>query len=385
MRSTATGSGERILVGMSGGVDSSVAAATLASEGHDVIGLSLQLYDHSGGGSVARCCSPDDFLDARRVASTMGFPYYVVNQEEVFSRKVLEYFVHEYRRGRTPNPCVRCNSDVKFTALAALARDLGATRVATGHYARVTADPVTGERRLLRARDRDKDQSYFLFDVEEEHLRLALFPLGDLDKAQVRAEAVRLGLAGAHKAESQDVCFVDGGDYRGFIRRRLAESGGGEEPGAIVDVQGEVLGHHDGLSGFTIGQRRGLGVSGGRRLYVIGLDARGNQVVLGSEKDLLCGGLLLEDVRLAGPGCPSGTYEASVRIRYRHAGAPALVTPAAGGRARVDFREPERGATPGQAAVLYDGDLVLGGGWIDRVLPARSLPARRIAGSARAS
>jgi tRNA-uridine 2-sulfurtransferase len=359
----------RVLVGMSGGVDSSVAAALLAAEGHEVVGVSLQLYDHSDGGRATRCCSPEDFLDARRVAGQVGFPYYVVNREESFGRRVLDDFVSEYRRGRTPNPCVRCNAEVKFETLARLARGLGASAVATGHYARLDRDPITGRGRLLRARDAAKDQSYFLFDLTEDQIEMALFPLGDLTKQQVRDEAVRLGLATAGKPESQDVCFVEGGDYRSFLHRRMADVGSPERDGEIVDTSGRLLGRHEGLSGFTVGQRRGLGVASGRRLYVVEIDASSRRVVLGGEEDLMRDAIALDPVRFH--GAPAGDrvaapFEALVRVRYRHAGAAALVTPRPDGGATVAFHEPLRGVSPGQAAVFYDGDLLLGGGWIQR-------------------
>ena len=357
----------RLLVGMSGGVDSSVAAALLASAGHDVIGVSLQLYDHSEAGRVARCCSPEDFLDARRVASVMGFPYYVINKEELFSRRVLDYFVSEYRVGRTPNPCARCNADVKFEALVGLARSLEADAVATGHYARLAEDPVTGHRRLMRAADQAKDQSYFLFDLTQEQLDMAVFPLGDLTKQQVREKAARLGLDSAGKPESQDVCFVEGGDYRDFLRRRSSSDGLSEPEGEMVGLEGEMLGRHDGLSSYTVGQRRGLGVAASRRLYVVAVEAATNRVVLGGEDDLLCDRLSLTGVRCATSDDQGGPFEASVRVRYRHAGAAASVTLEAGGRATVIFHEPQRSVSPGQAAVLYDGDFVIGGGWIDAV------------------
>ena len=368
----------RVLVGMSGGVDSSVAATMLAQAGHDVIGVSLQLYDHSDAGRIARCCSPEDFLDARRVASQFGFPYYVVNQEEVFSRNVLDYFVDEYRRGRTPNPCVRCNGDVKFEALGRLAVDLGATQVATGHYARLDSCPTTGRRRLLRALDAGKDQSYFLFDLTQEQLSLALFPLGELTKEDVRREAEHLGLATAGKPESQDVCFVEGGDYREFLRRRSERDRVLEQDGDIVDSAGRVLGAHHGLSGFTVGQRRGLGVSASRRLYVVSVEADTRRVVLGDESELSAAALTLTGVTWLGSDAPGAPFETLARVRYRHAGVRCLVVPAAGGTARLTLLEPQRGISPGQAAVFYDGDVVLGGGWIDQVERSGVTPAARL-------
>ena len=359
----------RVLVGMSGGVDSCVAAALLAEAGHEVIGVSLQLYDHSDGGRSARCCSPEDFLDARRVANAFGFRYYVINREEAFARHVLDNFVDEYRQGRTPNPCVRCNAGVKFETLTRLARELGADKVATGHYARLVDDPVTGRPRLLRAHDEEKDQSYFLFDLSPEQLERAIFPLGEKTKSEVRAQAVRLGLSMAAKPESQDVCFVEGGDYREFLHRRMADAGRKEQEGDVVDTHGAVLSRHAGLSGFTVGQRRGLGVTTGSRLYVIRLEADANRVVLGGEDELMCSALTVTGTRFHGESCDSAdrSFAARVRVRYRHVGAEAMVVPHDGERSTIRFEQPLRGATPGQAAVFYDGDMVLGGGWIDSV------------------
>ncbi len=355
----------RVLVGMSGGVDSSVAAARLAAEGYEVIGVSLQLYDHSRGGTATRCCSPEDFLDARRVADVFGFPYYVVNTEDLFRRKVLDYFVGEYGRGRTPNPCVRCNAEVKFETLARLAADLNAGRVATGHYARIEQSPGGGHR-LLRACDAGKDQSYFLFDLTPAQMALAMFPLGGMRKEQVRAEALRLGLAGAGKPESQDVCFIEGGDYRDFLRSHAPVGDAGGREGPIVDTSGVPLGRHEGISGYTVGQRRGLGVSSSRRLYVVAVDASRDTVVLGGREDSMCAGLSLSATRFDADA-PGEPFPAVVRVRYRHAGANAMVRPLPGGRAEIDFEEPLPGVSPGQAAVCYDGDRVLGGGWIDTV------------------
>lgn len=359
----------RVIVGMSGGVDSSVAAALLARAGHDVIGVSLQLIDHSQGGRVARCCSPEDFLDARRVASQFGFPYYVVNEEESFRHRVLDDFAAEYRRGRTPNPCVRCNTGVKFATLCRLAPALDAAAVATGHYARRGVDPATGAPRVLRGRDRDKDQSYFLFDLTPEQLAMARFPLGDMTKEEVRRAAAEMGLATAGKPESQDVCFVEGGDYRGFLRRHAGD--GAPEPGGeMVDPAGRVVGRHDGLSSYTVGQRRGLGLGGPRRLYVVRVEASSNRVVVGGEEDLLAGAIDLSGVRCA---ARQTAFRADVRIRHRHEAAPAVVTPGGEGTARVVFDTPVRGAAPGQAAVFYDGDVVLGGGWIEPARPVRAV------------
>ncbi|HKY32594.1 MAG TPA: tRNA 2-thiouridine(34) synthase MnmA [Candidatus Polarisedimenticolia bacterium] len=366
----------RVVAGMSGGVDSSVAAALLARQGHEVIGVSLQLHDLSQAGRAARCCSPEDFLDARRVCSQLGIPYYVVDREELFGWRVLDHFAGEYRAGRTPNPCVRCNADVKFEELGALARSLGAGAVATGHYARLTGRPGQPGRALLRASDREKDQSYFLFDLTDEQRALALFPLGGMSKAEVRREAVSLGLATACKPESQDICFLEGTDYRGFLRARQEESGEPPEaPGEMVDTTGRVLGRHGGVSGFTVGQRRGLGVSSARRLYVVQVDAASRRVVLAEEDALLCGALELTGIRLASPPPGPGPFPATVKVRHRHHGTPARVTCLPDGGGLVELLEPVRGVSPGQAAVFYDQDLVIGGGWIAAARPAGSVPA----------
>jgi len=308
------------------------------------------------------------------VASAFGFAYYVVNKEEVFSRRVLDYFVEAYRRGSTPNPCVRCNADVKFAALTELARSLGAEAVATGHYARLRDDAATGRRHLLRAVDEAKDQSYFLFDLTQAQLLMASFPLGGMTKRQVRDEAERLGLPVAGKAESQDVCFVEGGDYRPFVRRRLEAAGRQEPAGAIVDTGGRRLGKHAGLSAYTVGQRRGLGLSSSRRLYVVRVEPESNQVVLGGQEELACDRLALAGTRYIPFERPGAPFETSVRFRYRHAGAPARVIPESEDRATVVFLEPQRGVSPGQAAVFYDEEAVIGGGWIESVSRADRLP-----------
>jgi len=260
---------------------------------------------------------------------------------------------------------VRCNAAVKFETLVNLAADLGAERVATGHYARIESGP-DGRRRLLRARDARKDQSYFLFDLTPAQRDLAMFPLGLMTKEQVRAQAHELGLAGAGKPESQDVCFIEGGDYRRFLESRLPARGAGRRAGRIVDTAGAPLGRHDGITGYTVGQRRGLGVSSSRRLYVVAVDASRDEVVLGGREDLMCAGLSLSAARFESQGSRE-PFDAVVRVRYRHAGAAARVTSLAGGRATIVFEEPLPGVSPGQAAVCYDGEMVVGGGWIDAV------------------
>ncbi len=351
----------RVLVAMSGGVDSSVAAALLVGEGHDVVGISLRLSDQAGNGDLSRCCSAADLRDAGLVAAGLAIPHYVLDEEETFRRSILEPFLEAYRRGRTPNPCITCNSGLKFGALVRIARVLEMTHVATGHFARVETDRLTGRRRIHRGVDREKDQSYFLYDLDEEQRGMVLFPLGGLTKREVYALASRLGLPVANKAESQDLCFVPGGDLRGFLRARL----GGERPGEIVDRSGETVGRHNGVHEFTVGQRRGLGLTAGRPLYVIGLDGEANRVRVGSREDLDSKELIAGSCRLHEPGLRDGPFRAEAKIRSRHEPAPATVTPLGGGRLRVTFDEPQRAVTPGQAVVFYRGAVVLGGGAIE--------------------
>jgi tRNA-specific 2-thiouridylase len=354
----------RIAVAMSGGVDSSVAALLLHRGGHDLVGISLQLHDRPGGEAAdfGRCCSPRDFLDARRVADHVGFPFYVLNLEEEFRRAVLADFVAEYAAGRTPLPCAHCNSEVKFGDFVRRAESLGYERIATGHYARLRRDPLTGRMRLLRARDLDKDQSYFLFGLTEDHLERALFPVGDLTKTEVRRIAEEGGLRVAHKPESMDVCFLSRDGYRGFLEAEIGEAA--RASGEMVDRQGRLLGRHEGIHRFTVGQRRGLGVTAPEPLYVLEIRSDRRQVVLGREEEQYRSECFVPAPNWIGVDPPRDGIEARVQIRHRHAGEEARIEPDGGGGVGIRFRRPQRAITPGQAAVFYQGELVLGGGFI---------------------
>lgn len=360
----------RILAALSGGVDSSVAAALLVGQGHDVVGVSLQLSDESRGGTVSRCCSPTDLRDARRVCDHLGIPHYVINEEEAFEARVVAPFVEGYRRGRTPNPCVGCNSTLKFGTLMEIARSVGAERVATGHYARLRRGGA-GEVRILEGRDRGKDQSYFLFDLDGRQRRAAMFPLGEMTKEETLSLAFRLELPVAGKGESQDLCFLPGGDLGAFLEDRLGPEGEGE----IRHTDGRLLGRRRGLRGMTVGQRKGLGLSSTRPLYVLRVEPSGERVTVGEREHVLSRRAVLSGVRLHDGALERrGSFRARARIRSRHPGAPAAVRLRPGGAAVIDFDQPQEAVTPGQAAVLYDGEALLGGGWIDRVSVGPEVP-----------
>ena len=373
---TAAPAASTIAVAMSGGVDSSTVAAILRERGVPVIGLTMQLWNQrrlpqlqGDGPRQHRCCSLDDVYDARRVAEHLAIPYYVVNFEREFEQTVVRPFVEDYLAGRTPIPCTHCNNDVKFEQLLATARQIGAGRIATGHYARVRKNQVTGRFELLRAIDGSKDQSYFLFGLTQEQLARAEFPLGELTKQEVREIARRLAVPVAEKPESQEICFVPAGSYVRFIESYLDEQGTGTravlgEPGEIVSTSGDVVGHHDGLHNFTVGQRKGLGFAMGRPFYVVALDRASNRVVVGEDAELRRATCEVRDVNWIPFVAPHGPVRAHVRIRNRHEPAEAQITSIDSTTAHVTFAEPQRAVTPGQAAVFYSGDLVLGGGWI---------------------
>ncbi len=365
----------KIAVAMSGGVDSSAAAAILKQQGHELLGFTMQLWNQRRGISVdengeplpSRCCSLDDVYDARRVAEELGFPFYVLNLEKEFERDVVQPFVTSYLHGETPIPCVACNSRLKFASLDRLATSLGCEKVATGHYARVEFDEAANRYRLLRGRDPQKDQSYFLWELTQDQLSRALFPLGELSKSVARQAARDNQLAVAEKKESQEICFVPDGDYAGFIDRYLAaERQLDRAPGAgqIVSAAGDVIGEHTGIHRYTIGQRRGIGIAGAEPLYVLGIDAPNNRIVVGNQEDLLSDEFTAAGVNWIPLDSPAEPVRAEVRVRYRHKAATAMITPLPSDRVRIKFDEPQRAITPGQATVFYRGDEVVGGGWI---------------------
>lgn len=351
---------ERVVVAMSGGVDSSVAAALLVDGGAETIGVTMRLSE-----SGSRCCSLEDADDARRVAEKLGIRFFVANYAEAFGREVIEDFADSYLAGRTPIPCVACNKQFKFDHLLERAKVFGAERVATGHYARIRRDPETGAARLYRSVNRDKDQTYFLFPLDQQQLRSASFPIGEMSKDEVRAHARTLGLGTADKPESQEICFVPDGDYAKVVEKIRPEAVG--FGGEILDTDGNVLGRHAGIHHFTVGQRHGLGISADRRLYVLRLEPRKQQVIVGDVGDLDCSGARIGQVNWISGQAPEEPLRARVQVRHRSQAVPARIEAQPNGEARVTFDDPVRAVSPGQAAVFYDeahNEEVLGGGWI---------------------
>jgi tRNA-specific 2-thiouridylase len=372
---------ETIAVAMSGGVDSSTVAAMLAQGGDNVVGLTLQLWDQTRlagkhgipeAPKAGRCCSLDDVYDARRVAEHLGIPYYVVNQQERFEKDVVRPFVDEYIHGRTPIPCSLCNNHLKFDALLQTARSIGADRIATGHYAVNEYDPSRDNGRgrwiLKRPADRSKDQTYFLFGLTQEQLSRTLFPLGRLTKPEVREVARVRGLALAEKPDSQEICFIPGGDYKQFITAYLEEQGEQvpETAGELVASNGDVIGHHDGISSFTVGQRKGLGVSSPTPLYVLSIHPDSHRVTVGADAELATRALRARGCNWISIPALTERMRVQIKIRHRHEPAWATLEPSSMGPDEVlaTFDEPQRAVTPGQSAVFYDGDEVVGGGWI---------------------
>ncbi|HVG96234.1 MAG TPA: tRNA 2-thiouridine(34) synthase MnmA [Chloroflexota bacterium] len=361
----------RIVVAMSGGVDSSVTAALLKHEGHDVIGVTLNVWPEAQADESTRtkaCCGLSAVDDARRVADLLGIPYYVLNFRDLFREYVIADFVREYARGRTPNPCVRCNQHVKFRPVLQRADALGAEYVATGHYVRRDRDPVSGRYRLRKARDAAKDQSYVLFPMRQDELARTLFPLGDYEKAATRELAARFGLPVAGKAESMEICFVPDNKYGRYVTAAAPEAA---QPGPILDAQGRYLGEHPGIVHFTVGQRRGLGLASQEPLYVLAIEPERNAVIVGSDADLLSRELIADGLNLVALPELRGRLTCRARIRYRMQEAPATVAPApehGPDAVRVRFAAPQRAITPGQAVVFYDGDSVLGGATIASVV-----------------
>jgi tRNA-specific 2-thiouridylase len=369
-----------VAVAMSGGVDSSVAAAILKDQGHELVGFTMQLWNQrrrlgpEGEPMPSRCCSLDDVYDARAVAHDLDFPFYVLNLEDEFERAVVRPFVADYLAGRTPIPCVSCNTKLKFAKLVAVARQVGAVRVATGHYARVEYDEPCGRYILRKGRDLSKDQSYFLFEMTQKQLAAALFPLGEMTKVEVREVARRIGLDTAEKPESQEICFVPDGNYARFVedyaRSEMKQTGddqGALSAGEIATTEGDVIGEHGGLHRYTIGQRRGIGIAAPDPLYVVKIDVPHNQLVVGKRSDLYKRVFVATGVNWLAIAPPDKAVRASVRIRYRTPEAAATITPIDTNKVRVEFDDTQAAITPGQAAVFYDDDAVVGGGWIESI------------------
>ncbi len=354
---------KRVLLGMSGGVDSSVTGHILREQGHDVVGVTMKVWPQDCiSRAEDKCCGPQAVADARNVAHSLGIPHYVVDEADQFERLVIDYFTSEYQAGRTPNPCVMCNEKLKFGNLWQKAEALGCDYIATGHYAIIEHHDARAV--LRKGVDPRKDQSYFLFSLRQEQLLRAMTPLGTMTKPAIREIAHSLGLKVADKIDSQEICFVPGNDYKAFLRSHLGEKE--FHRGEIYDVDGNFVAEHDGIEMFTIGQRKGLPGGSPRPRYVIDIDAQNNRVIVGDIEDLVCDEFEIDRVNWIARDLPNEDVDLTVKIRYSHPGTRATVTPLANHRARVRLHEPQRAVTPGQAAVIYDGDVVIGGGWICR-------------------
>jgi tRNA-specific 2-thiouridylase len=357
---------QRVVVAMSGGVDSSTAAWVLKEKGYEVIGatMCIGMMDQARGG-LARCCGLADIEDARRVALQLGIPFYVFHLREVFEKEVIQYFCEEYMKGRTPNPCILCNEKIKFGYFLEKALELEADWIATGHYARLDFDEMNGRYLLRKGTDRRKDQSYVLFSLTQEQFHHTLFPLGNLLKEEVRKKALQLGLPVHDKPESQEVCFIQESSYHSFLTERLKES---IESGPILDKDGKVLGRHKGIPFYTIGQRRGLRLAKGKPVYVIGIDREKNAIIVGGEEEVYSDTFQVDSVHWIVSPPMNSSMNAKVKIRYNHPGSEATLSPKRRDEVEVRFKIPQKAITPGQAAVFYDGETVLGGGWIRKVL-----------------
>lgn len=367
---------QRILVLMSGGVDSSTAAALLCRQGYEVIGITMKVWEDAGlpDEFTRRCCSAADADDARRVCACLSIPHYVSNAKAAFRKYVVDPFCTAYLAGRTPNPCIVCNTEIKFRLMLRRARALGATHVATGHYARIERDEAAARRLLLKGRDPAKDQSYFLYDLTQRQLAHIMFPLGDLTKTEVRRLAREFGLLTAEKPESQEICFVPEGDYRKLLEQVASDK---LKPGPIIHVDGNALGSHKGIANYTIGQRRGLGIAYPRPLYVVGFDMERNAVIVGTSEHLWASELIAEKVNWISLKKLHEPTRVKARIRYKHEESPATISPMEDGNVLVRFDNPQRAITPGQSVVFYDDEVVVGGGIIHSVPRPRSAMCSR--------